>query len=190
MAQLQDGRTNILFVGRFAPNKKQDDLIAAFSHYLKHDPDARLILAGQPEQADPYITHLADLITKLNLAQSVLLTGSVNDAQLAAYYRTAQLFWSMSEHEGFCVPLIESMWFDVPILAFKATAVPETLGDAGLMFSSKDDLPALAAFAHILVTDAALRENLIRAQRKRRLEFLPNEVLPVVMEMIARLCPQ
>ena len=190
MAQLQDGRTNILFVGRFAPNKKQDDLLAAFSHYLKHDPDARLILAGQPEQADPYITHLGDLITKLNLTQSVLLTGSVNDAQLAAYYRTAQLFWSMSEHEGFCVPLIESMWFDVPILAFKATAVPETLGDAGLMFSSKDDLPALAALAHILVTDAVLSEKLIRAQRRRRLDFLPVAVLPMIKEMIQNLCPR
>jgi len=189
MEQMQDGRTNILFVGRFAPNKKQDDLIVAFSHYLQHDPDARLILAGKPEQADPYVTHLGDLITERDLTQSVLLTGSVNDAQLAAYYRTAQLFWSMSEHEGFCVPLIESMWFDIPIFAFKASAVPETLGDAGLMFSSKDDLPALAAFAHVLVTDATLREKLIRAQRNRRLQFLPNKVLPVVMEMIDKLCP-
>ena len=190
MEQMQDGRTNILFVGRFAPNKKQDDLLTAFSHYLQHDPEARLILAGKPEQADPYVAHLGDLIIKLDLAQSVLLTGSVNDAQLAAYYRTAQLFWSMSEHEGFCVPLIESMWFDIPIFAFRASAVPETLGYAGLMFSSKDDLPALAAFAHVLVTDSTLRENLVRAQRKRRLEFLPNKVLPVVMEMIDTLCPQ
>jgi len=176
-------------VGRFAPNKKQDDLIAAFSHYLRQDPGARLILVGKPEQADPYVAYLNDLIAQLNLDQSVLLTGSVDDAQLAAYYRTAHLFWSMSEHEGFCVPLIESMWFDIPIFAFKASAVPETLGEAGLMFSDKGDLPALAALAHLLVTDSALGQKLIRAQRKRRLEFLPEKVLPVVMKMIDRLCP-
>jgi glycosyltransferase involved in cell wall biosynthesis len=189
MDRMQDGRTNILFVGRFAPNKKQDDLIVAFSHYLRHDPGARLILVGKPEQADPYVAFLNDLIAQLHLDQSVLLTGSVDDAQLAAYYRTAHLFWSMSEHEGFCVPLIESMWFDIPIFAFKASAVPETLGEAGLMFSHKEDLPALAALAHLLVTDSALGEKLIRAQRTRRLEFLPEKVLPVVMKMIDRLCP-
>jgi glycosyltransferase involved in cell wall biosynthesis len=187
MEEMQDGRTNILFVGRFAPNKKQDHLIAAFSHYLRYDPGARLILVGKPEQADPYVTHLSNLIAKFNLAPSVLLPGSIEDAQLAAYYRTAHLFWSMSEHEGFCVPLIEAMWFDIPIFAFKASAVPETLGDAGLMFSHKEDLPGLAALAHVLVIDTALREKLIRAQRTRRLEFLPEKVLPVVMNMIDRL---
>jgi glycosyltransferase involved in cell wall biosynthesis len=112
----------------------------------------------------------------------------VDDEQLAAYYRTAHLFWSMSEHEGFCVPLIESMWFDIPIFAFKASAVPETLGDAGFMFSRKDDLAGLAAFAYALVTDSALREKLIRAQRTRRLEFLPDKVLPFVRKMIDKLC--
>jgi glycosyltransferase involved in cell wall biosynthesis len=170
MGQMRDGRTNILFVGRFAPNKKQDDLIAAFSRYLRHDPGARLILVGKPEEADPYVNHLRDLIDNLGLGSSVLLPGSIGNEQLAAYYRTAHLFWSMSEHEGFCVPLIESMWFDIPIFAFKRAAVPETLGEAGLMFSHKDDLPGLAALAHLLVTDAALREKLIRAQRTRRLE--------------------
>ena len=190
MAQMQDGRTNILFVGRFAPNKKQDDLIAAFSHYLRYDPDARLVLVGKPEQSDPYVDHLKNLIAELGLPESILLPGSVEDAQLAGFYRTAHIFWSMSEHEGFCVPLIESMWFDVPIFAFKASAVPETLGTAGLMFSTKDDLPTLAAFAHILVTDPGLREKLIAAQRTRRLEFLPDKVLPKVMEIVDRLCPQ
>jgi glycosyltransferase involved in cell wall biosynthesis len=110
MGELQDGRTNILFVGRFAPNKKQDDLIAAFAEYLRHDPEARLILVGRPEQADRYMTHVLNRITELDLAQSVLLPGTVDNAQLAAYYRTAHLFWSMSEHEGFCVPLIEAMF--------------------------------------------------------------------------------
>jgi hypothetical protein len=79
------------------------------------------------------------------------------------------------------------MWFDIPIFAFKASAVPETLGNAGFMFSRKDDLAALAAVAHLVVTDATLREKLIRAQRTRRLEFLPEKVLPTLMEVIGKL---
>jgi glycosyltransferase involved in cell wall biosynthesis len=189
MAAMQDGRTNIMFVGRFAPNKKQDDLIVAFSHYLRHDPDARLILVGKPEQDDPYVKYLQELIDKLGLEPSVVLPGSIDDEQLAAYYRTAHLFWSMSEHEGFCVPLIESMWFDIPIFAFKGSAVPETLGEAGFMFCRKDDLAGLAAFASVLVADATLREKLIRAQRKRRPDFLPAAVLPTIRQMIQTLCP-
>jgi glycosyltransferase involved in cell wall biosynthesis len=189
MQQLQDGRTNLLFVGRFAPNKKQDDLIVAFSHYLQLDPDARLILVGKPESEDPYVVHLRDLITRLGLTDAVLLPGSIVDAQLAAYYRSAHLFWSMSEHEGFCVPLIESMWFDVPILAFKSSAVPETLADAGLMFTDKTDMAGLAALAHLVVGDSALREKLIRAQRRRRRVFLPDKVSPVLVDLVAKLFP-
>jgi glycosyltransferase involved in cell wall biosynthesis len=189
MEQLQDGRANLLFVGRFSPNKKQEDLIVAFAHYLQLDPTARLILVGKPESEDPYVNHLRDLITHFGLTDSVLLPGSIADAQLAAYYRTAHLFWSMSEHEGFCVPLIESMWFDIPILAFKSSAVPETLADAGLMFTDKNDMAGLAALAHLLVGDSALREKLIRAQQRRRLTYLPERVLPVLVDMVAKLFP-
>lgn len=187
MKQLRDGRTNILFVGRFAPNKKQEDLINVFSHYLHLDPAARLILVGKPEFADPYVNYLRDLVANLGLTDSVLLPGSIAEAQLAGYYRSAHLFWSMSEHEGFCVPLIESMWFDVPIIAFKSSAVPETLGEAGLMFSDKNDMRGLAALAHLLVTDSALLEKLVRAQRRRRLEFLPEKVLPALIDMVEKL---
>ena len=187
MDQMQDGRTNILFVGRFAPNKKQDDLVRAFSHYLDHDPEARLILVGKPEHADPYVDYLQELVSQLGLTESIVMPGSIADAELAAYYRTAHLFWSMSEHEGFCVPLIESMWFDVPIFAFKASAVPETLGQAGLMFSTKEDLPQLAAFARLLTTDRSLREKLTRAQRLRRLDFIPSKVRPVLTSMVDEL---
>lgn len=187
MGTLQDGRTNLLFVGRFAPNKKQDELIIVFSHYLALDPTARLILVGKPEEGDPYVAHIRDLISSLGLEESVIITGSIPDAQLAAYYRTAHLFWSMSEHEGFCVPLIEAMWFDVPVLAFKSSAVPETLGDAALLFSAKADLMALAALARVVVTDSSLRETMNRGQRDRRLEFLPGKVALFLQEIADRL---
>lgn len=189
MDQMQDGRTNILFVGRFAPNKKQDDLLRAFASYLEHDPDARLILVGKPEEADPYVDYLQTLISELGIGGSVLQPGSIADTQLAAYFRSAHLFWSMSEHEGFCVPLIEAMWFDVPIFAFKASAVPETLGAAGLMFTSKENWEELAAMARLLVADQVLRDKLVRAQRLRRLHFLPAQVRPILFEIAGKLAP-
>jgi glycosyltransferase involved in cell wall biosynthesis len=100
-----------------------------------------------------------------------MLAGQVSDAQLLAFYRTAHLFWSMSEHEGFCVPLIEAMWFDIPVLAYKSSAVPETLGKAGLMFTSKDDLVQVAALAKLLVKDKELRDKVIKPQQLRREAF-------------------
>ncbi|MEY2558432.1 MAG: hypothetical protein QOE34_1857 [Verrucomicrobiota bacterium] len=187
MRTLQDGRTNILYVSRFAPNKRQDQLVVAFSHYLQLDPTARLILAGKPEVNDPYVVHVRETVSSLGLEQSVVFTGSITDAQLQAYYRTAHLFWSMSAHEGFGVPLIEAMWFDLPILAFKSSAVPETLGEAALMFDQETKLVEVAALARLLVADRSLRDNMISAQRKRRLEFLPGKVAPLLKNIVREL---
>lgn len=176
MEKLQDGKANLLFVGRLAPNKRQDHLVEAFAHYLRMDREARLILVGCGDINDPYLSSLINLIQTLGLTDSVMLPGKVNDAQLLAFYQTAHLLWSMSEHEGFCVPLVEAMWFDIPILAYKSTAVPETLAQAGLMFTSKDDLAKVAAAAKILVRDEVLRSKVIKAQRKRRNNFLHKKI--------------
>jgi glycosyltransferase involved in cell wall biosynthesis len=190
MASLTDGRTNIIFVGRIAPNKKQDDLVRAFAHYLVLDPDARLFLVGTVEGYDPYASYLFGLIEHLGLKNSVQVTGSISDAELAAYYRTAHLFWSMSEHEGFCVPLIEAMWFDIPVFAFRSSAIPETLGDAAVMFLEKSDLRMLAATARVLITDDKCRQQVITAQRRQRRAFLPREITPVLIQLTTRLLQQ
>jgi glycosyltransferase involved in cell wall biosynthesis len=184
MEQLQDGRTNILFVGRVAPNKKQDHLVRCFHLYRAADPSARLILAGPIEQDNSYISHLREIIEHSELKESVIVSGSIDQAQLAACYRTAHLFWSMSEHEGFGVPLVEAMWFDVPVLALKSTAVTETLGEAALMFTDKSDLDAITALAFLLVRQPDLRHCVIQAQRKRRLQFLPKAIRPRLMELL------
>ena len=178
MARLQDGRSNVLFVGRIAPNKKQDDLVRAFAEYLAADPPARLILIGYAERGDLYAAHVRKTISAFGLEHVVEMPGTVSQAALAAYYRTAHLFWSMSEHEGFGVPFVEAMWFDVPVLAYRSSAVPETLGEAGLMFSEKTDLLQLAVLARLIVTDAPLRHKILAAQRRRRLKFLPAEMTP------------
>lgn len=186
MQQLQDGKTNLLFVGRIAPNKRQEHLIEAFAHYLTMDQSARLILAGWGDINDPYYRQLLNTIERLNLTNYVLVSGQVNDAQLLAFYRTAHLFWSMSEHEGFGVPLVEAMWFDVPILAYSSTAVPETLGEAGLMFNAKNDLVQVAALAKILTKDDVLRSKVITMQRKRR-EYFTTEANKSLKHIISEL---
>ena len=183
MERLQDGRTNILFVGRIAPNKKQEELVRAFSYYLALDPTARLILLGTSDPDDPYVAHVHDTIHLLGLADFVLRPGSATEAQLAAYYRTSHLYWSMSEHEGFGVPLVEAMWFDVPVLAFRSSAIPETLGEAGLMLNDKSNLAQAAALARIIVSDSAIRAHIIRRQRERRVRFLPYEIAPLLAQL-------
>ena len=187
MERLQDGRTNILFVGRIAPNKKQEELVRAFRYYLALDPTARLILLGTSDPDDPYVAHVHDTIHLFGLAEFVLQPGAATEAQLAAYYRTSHLYWSMSEHEGFGVPLIEAMWFDVPVLAFKSSAVPETLGEAGLMLNDKSNLAEAAALARIIVSDSAIRAHIIRRQRERRVHFLPYEIAPLLAQLATSL---
>lgn len=187
MANLQDGMTNILFVGRIAPNKCQDHLIEAFFHYLQMDSKARLIIVGGGARGDPYYAYLVNTIEKYALTDYIILTGQVSDSELQAYYRTAHLFWSMSEHEGFCVPLIEAMWFDLPVLAYKSSAVPETLGEAGIMFTSKEDFISVAALAKLLTRNEELRMKVLQAQRRRRLDFLPEVIWPKLDNLIAKM---
>ena len=188
MRELQDGRTNLLFVGRLAPNKRQEDLIVAFTHFRKLDSTAVLHLVGTPLMADePYHMCLQRLVEKLDLSGAVCFPGMIDDARLAAYYRTAHLFWSMSEHEGFCVPLIESMWFDVPVMAYAAGAVPEILDGAGVLFDSKSDPEKLARAAWQLVHDPVRRKMILTAQRRRREVFLPARIRPQLLRLVRNL---
>jgi glycosyltransferase involved in cell wall biosynthesis len=187
MSALQDGATNILFAGRIAPNKCQHQLVEAFYHYLAFDPYARLIIVGYFDSADPYYLHLKDTIRKFGLIDHVVLSGQVSHADLQAYYQTAHLFWSMSEHEGFCIPLIEAMWFDVPVLAYSSSAVPETMGKAGILFNCKEDYSSLSALAKRMIHDEELKKKILSAQRERRNDFLPEKIHPLFDNLIERL---
>jgi glycosyltransferase involved in cell wall biosynthesis/ADP-heptose:LPS heptosyltransferase len=187
MRELQDGRTHLLFVGRLAPNKRHEDLIFTFFHFRKLDPTAVLHLVGTPLMADePYHACLRRLVEKLGLSGAVEFTGMIDDARLASYYRSARLFWSMSEHEGFCVPLIEAMWFDVPVFAFAAGAVPETLDGAGVLFRSKADPEELARIAYQLVHNPWRRAMVLFTQRRRREAFLPVLVKAQLLRLVRR----
>ena len=176
--QLGDGAKNFLMVGRVAPNKGHLDLVNAFDAYVHgYSQSARLILLGK---ADPrlsrYTSAIEQRIFELGLGKRVLWIDSASEAQLKAAYLASHVFLMLSRHEGFCVPLIEAMALGTPIIAHAASAVPETLGDAGMLWSEMD--PWLyASSASRLFGDDALRSALLDGARRRYRERFAVEVL-------------
>ena len=163
-----DGWTNLLFVGRITPNKKQEDVIRAFHYYHRYfNSRSRLFLVGNPAGMQVYRGQLERYAAKLGLAEHVVFSGQISFRAILAYYRLADVFVCMSEHEGFCVPLVEAMHFGVPIVAYAAAAVPETLGGGGLLLRDRDPVEAAAAIDRIL-RDDRLREK-AAAEQKRML---------------------
>ena len=170
MTRYADGRNNILFVGRVAPNKKLEDIISAFSLYRKYyDQSARLILAGSYSGMDNYYSLLRKYCDSLG-TEGIEFTGHIRFNELLACYRSADLFLCQSEHEGFCVPLVESMYFNIPVIAYKAAAVPDTLSGAGIVLEKKDPLET-AAVMNRVIADKALRENMAANGRERLKDF-------------------
>ncbi|MGD0741687.1 MAG: glycosyltransferase family 4 protein [Acidimicrobiales bacterium] len=166
------GGADWLFVGQIAPHKADHDLIKAFACYRRvFDRDARLYLVGR-EMGSAYIDALRRFAAALGLAGAISLPGSVGVGTLVAHYETADVFVCLSEHEGFCAPIIEAMSRGVPVVAYAAAAVPETVGEAGVLLPEKS--PALVASAvHRLLTDGATRAGLVAAGRSRAARFTP-----------------
>ncbi|HUL73488.1 MAG TPA: glycosyltransferase [Vicinamibacterales bacterium] len=169
---LTDGLVNILFVGRIAPNKKIEDHIRLAETYKRYvDVSYRFIFVGRYDAVPHYNAAVRALVNEYQmLPDRFWFTGPVPDQELAAYYRHAHAYVSLSEHEGFCVPLVESMAMDVPILAYASTAVPETLGGAGVAFAPKD-LEQAAEWLGALVYDEPLRQQVLAGQRRRLADF-------------------
>jgi glycosyltransferase involved in cell wall biosynthesis len=160
------GGADVLFVSRVAPHKAQHDLLKAFAVYRRvYDPQARLWVVGA-SSSETYWEALASFVADAGLGDGVRFTGGVPAGVLAAHYRTADVFLCLSDHEGFCVPLLEAMHHDVPIVAFAAGAVSDTLGDAGVLLPAKR--PAtVAAAVHRVVDDGGVRDALVAAGRRR-----------------------
>ena len=174
-----------LFVGRLAPNKCQHDILAAFAaHRVLHDPDARLTLVGSAASAT-YEAALFALADQLGLTDALTIVASLRDEELAAYYHDADLFVCLSEHEGFCIPIIEAFRFGTPVLALAAAAVPDTAGDAAVLLPSKDP-HLVATAADCLLRDAALRTELVAAGRARVLDFALDRTAPLFVDAVKR----
>ena len=174
---LDDGLTNVLFVGRVAPNKRQDDLVRLAACWKRAlGPDVRLMLVGKLPRRRHYLDALQALHYELGLTPwEVVFTGHVDHADLLACYARAHVFVSMSEHEGFGVPLVESMLMRVPVLAHEATAVPHTLGGAGVLFGAKR-LDEVAEMAYRLARPGPWREAVLAGQDRRLSAFAPPAV--------------
>lgn len=169
LEKYRDDYMNILFVGQISPQKRQGDIIKAYYYYKCINPKSRLFLVGNYEGSEKYYKQLQELIRKLKL-KDVHITGIVDFKDMVAYYKLADIFLCMSEHEGFCVPLLESMYFKIPIIAYNSTAIPYTLGDSGILIKKKN-YEEIAEMINLLVEDIDLRNKIIKKQNERLKDF-------------------
>ncbi|SMC76591.1 Glycosyltransferase involved in cell wall bisynthesis [Desulfocicer vacuolatum DSM 3385] len=167
----------ILFVGRVAPNKCQQDLIS-IANRLKncfHRP-FQLVMIGNCDTHCPYYKSLMENIMAAGMEEHIHFTGKIPDNELFGWYRAADLFLCMSEHEGFGVPLIEAMAFNLPVVAFKSSNIPHTMDGAGILVTQKDP-SAIAALIKIISTDKALKRAIIKKQKKHVEHFKKHRLI-------------
>jgi len=181
MAQM--GGKHLLFVGRISPNKCQTDLVKLIGALAQTREQVHLWLVGGFDNHSKYLAELNQLIDQPGIKGKITVTGSVDQSALMAYYMNADLFLSMSEHEGFGVPLVEAAWFDLPVFAYASSAVPETLGEAGFTFTNKTNLPQLAQEVEAILADTDVQQRMCQLQRKNRVRFLPEQISPLYQEI-------
>ena len=161
--KFDDGWTNVMFVGRVIPNKKFEDVIRAFHVYrTRHNPRSRLLLVGSHGGFEKYLAMLHALIARLG-TPDVHFLGHVSNEELTALYDVADLFLCASEHEGFCVPLIESFHKQVPVLAYAATAVPATMDGGGVLYYTKDPFE-VGRLMNAILDDPAIEDAIVASQ--------------------------
>jgi glycosyltransferase involved in cell wall biosynthesis len=178
---LQD-TVNILFVGRIADNKRQADLVDCFNLFHRyHQPRSKLLLVGSTTSRG-YLAQIKRKVSDLGLEDAVVLSGKVSDEDLVAYYQAADVYLSLSEHEGFGMPLIEAMTFGVPVVAHASASIPWTVGAGGLLLQTRDP-EQVAATLDLVVTHAGLR----RAMRRGARRSLGRFSTPVLEHDLARL---
>jgi glycosyltransferase involved in cell wall biosynthesis len=161
--QFDDDWTNVLFVGRVIANKKIEDLIRFFhAYHTFFNPRSRLLIVGAQSGFERYLASINELAAALG-ASHVHFSGHVPDEELVAFYDVADLFLCASEHEGFCVPIVEAFYKQVPVLAYAATAVPSTMDGAGVLYDDKDPMH-VAALMDAIVSNASLQDAIVDAQ--------------------------
>jgi glycosyltransferase involved in cell wall biosynthesis len=161
--QFDDERTNVLFVGRVIPNKRIENVIRAFAAYQsRHNHRSRLLIVGSYGGFERYLAMLQQLVARLGAAD-VHFTGHISNEELTAYYDVGDVFLCASEHEGFCVPLVEAFYKRIPVLALARTAVPATMDGAGILYDEPDPVD-VAALMDAVVGDEALQERILAGQ--------------------------
>jgi glycosyltransferase involved in cell wall biosynthesis len=161
--EFDDEHTNILFVGRIIPNKRIEDVIRYFHAYQRNfNPRSRLVFVGSYTGYEKYLAMLQELVASLGTS-GVHFTGHVTDAELTAYYDVADLFLCASAHEGFCVPIMEAFYKQVPVVAYAATAVPSTMDGAGVLYHTQEPIE-VAALVDAVLSDDAVYEAIVQTQ--------------------------
>lgn len=169
---------NIIFVGRVVENKCQHDVIKAFAVYNRYfEKNSKLFIIGDNSMSG-YVDELEQLAERLEVSDKIVFTGKISDSGLKTYYRIADVFLCMSEHEGFGVPLLESMKMGVPVIAYRSSAIPETMGGAGILVTEKN-YAYIGALLNEVINDRNLYEALVKKQLERieRLESTDTEKL-------------
>lgn len=180
-----DGVKNIVFVGRISPNKKFEDLILDFYYYTRYfEPNSRLILVGNPRGFEGYYLKLRKLTKKLGL-NNVVFTGHIKFTQILAFYQVADLLLCESEHEGFCIPLVEAMYFGKPIVAYESSAVGETLGSGGILLKEKDPKLAAAVMDQV-IRDEELRQKILQQQKLELQRFDPKKAVEAFIDILMK----
>jgi len=172
LRELRAGPPSLLTVGRVVPSKRIEDVVKAFAYYRRAEPLARLYCVGSHDEQGPYLASLRWLVRRLGLGGAVTFTGQVPNEQRGAYYRGCRVYVTMSEHEGFCVPVVEAMHLGTPVVGRAGTALTETIGDAGVL--ALENRPEVVAEAiDLLARDTPLRRRLVEKGHKRAADFAP-----------------
>lgn len=168
--RFKDDYVNIIFVGRISPNKKQEDIIKTYYYYKKYiNKKSRLFLVGSYNGMERYKERLEIYVQSLEV-EDVFFTGHIKFEDLVAYYHIADVFLCMSEHEGFCIPLLEAMYFQVPIIAYEFSGVKDTLAGSGLRMTEKNCKVA-AEMISLIIENRHLREKVLEEQNLRLNQF-------------------
>lgn len=163
---------SILFVGRVAPNKKIEDILDVFENYFHYYNDqAYLYLVGNKEQSDSYTQLINDRLENMMSSDHVVMTGKVDEQSLYSYYQGADVFLCMSEHEGFCIPLLEAMRFGNAVIAYNAGAVETTMGSGGILLNTKS-IPVVSGVLDELINNRYLKGRVLDAQNRHLEQFL------------------
>lgn len=189
--------TNILFTGRVVVSKKQEDVISVFAKYhSRYNSNSKLFIVGN-KASDSYTEYLEYLIKKYNLEEHVIITGRVSMKEYVAYFKLAHAFLCLSEHEGFCIPLVEAMHFNVPIIALRKTAVGDTMGASGIIYDNVD-IDSMSFDIDRIVNDEEFRakilesqqlrlnsfdDTLLEAEHKRVIEFVNNRIRQTIFSI-------
>lgn len=175
----------MLTIGRVVPNKMLEDLIMVFYHYNKSiDSNGKFVIVGDYGITGSFTYHymLQKLIKELGLT-NIYFSNKVDFQTLLGFYHWANIYITMSRHEGFCVPVVEAMHFGIPVLATNACAIPETLGNSGVLLNNRDFME-IAELVHVVLKDEKLRGQIINGEKERARQFARDRIENMFREFI------